>query len=58
MILITSNEKTAWTIKGDVDYQKKQLNLKQCSKELPNLDVPPYLGYSLGKEAKNMGQST
>lgn len=43
--------KEMWT------YQKKQLNLKQCSKELPNSDVPPYLGYSLGKEAKNMGLS-
>lgn len=52
MKLITSNEKTVWTIKGDVDYQKKQPNLKQCSKESANLNVPPYLGCSLGKEAK------
>lgn len=57
MILMTSNEKTAQTIKGNVDLPKETAKFKAMLQELPNSDVPPYLGYSLGKEAKNMGLS-
>lgn len=43
------HEKTPWTVKGDMNYQKKQSNLKQWSKKLSNLAALPDLGYSVEK---------
>lgn len=49
--MTSSSEKKARTAKGDRNSPKKQQNLQQWSREFPDLAVPPYLSYSMGKES-------
>lgn len=44
------HEKTPRTVKGDMNYQKKQSNVKQRSKKLSHLAALPDLGYSMENE--------
>lgn len=58
MILMMSNEKTAWTMKEDVDYQKETAKFKAVLQGISKFRDPSIPRLIFGKGSKNMGQNT